>query len=310
MLAAVAVVLVLLGNYLPLVGPFLLFAWPLPVVVIFTRHGWRVAVLTVIVACLLLMAFVGPINAALDSIVLGSLGLALGWAAWRRLDAGGTLLAGTLAMLVALFASLGLSRLFFQQNALQQTEHMLTAALQRSVALYERAGMPAQAVAQVKQTTASLTQLLPVILPVLLILSAALYAFVAFVVARHVLKRLGQPVADLPPFAEWQVPAWSAVGLGIGFLCLFAYQRTGVGSWHEMGMNLVYLFEMLYLVAGLAFGYFLARHWHLPRWLTVACLAVVTINPLFNQVAVWAGLFDSVFRYRQFLKRRWEGGMS
>jgi uncharacterized protein YybS (DUF2232 family) len=306
MLAAVAVVLVLLGNYVPVAGPFLLFTWPLPVVVIFARHGGRAGLLTTVVAWLLLTMFVGPVAAVLDSLVLGSLGLALGWAQRRRIDAAGSILAGTLAMLAALFASLGLSRLFLHENALQQGERAMVAALNQATALYARAGMPAQAAAQLRQTALAVEGLLPAVLPALLIFSALVYAFVAFLVARHVLRRLGQAVPDLPPFAEWQAPAWAAAGLAAGFACLALSSRGG--TWREVGLNLVYLFDMIYLVTGIAFAYLLARHWHLPRWLAVACLAVVAVNPLLNQVAIWVGLADSVFRYRQMLKRRWEGG--
>lgn len=310
MLAAVAVVLVLLGNYLPLLGPFLLFAWPLPIVVIFVRHGWRVALLTVIVAWLLLTAFIGPVGALLDSIVLGSLGLALGWAAFRGLDAAGSVLAGTVAVIGSLFASLGLSRLFFHEDVLQQTQSMLNQTVQSAVTLYTRAGVPPQALAQMRATLQSVASLLPVVLPVLIILTSVAYALIAFLIARRVLVRLGQSVADLPAFAEWQVPAWSAAGLLGGFALLYLAGGSAGGPWTQLGTNLVYLFEMLYLTAGLAFAYFLARHWHLSRWLAVACLALIALNPLLNQLAMWAGLFDSVFKYRQVLKRRWEGGAS
>jgi uncharacterized protein YybS (DUF2232 family) len=82
-LAAATALLWLALYYLPVGGPLIRLALPLPLTLLQLRHGWRCAVEGVLVASLLLLALMGPIRGLLMLFPYGGLALWLGWG-WRR----------------------------------------------------------------------------------------------------------------------------------------------------------------------------------------------------------------------------------
>jgi len=82
-LAAATALLWLALYYLPVGGPLLRLALPLPLTLLQLRQGWRCAVEGVLVASLLLLALMGPVRGLLMLFPYGLLALWLGWG-WRR----------------------------------------------------------------------------------------------------------------------------------------------------------------------------------------------------------------------------------
>ena len=69
--------------YLPVGGPFLRLALPLPLAMLQLRHGRRSGLMGAAVATLLLSALLGPIRGPLVLFPYGFLGIWLGWC-WNR----------------------------------------------------------------------------------------------------------------------------------------------------------------------------------------------------------------------------------
>ena len=82
MAAATALLWVAL-YYLPVGGPLFRMALPLPLALLYHRHGRRAGLMGISVTCLLLTALMGPIRGLLVLCPYGCLGLWLG-SCWRR----------------------------------------------------------------------------------------------------------------------------------------------------------------------------------------------------------------------------------
>lgn len=82
-LAAATALLWLALYYLPVGGPLLRLALPLPLTLLQLRQGWRSAWEGVVVTALLLLVLMGPIRGLLVLFPYGCQALWLGWG-WRR----------------------------------------------------------------------------------------------------------------------------------------------------------------------------------------------------------------------------------
>ena len=82
-LAAATGLLFIALYYIPVGGPFLRLALPLPLAMLQLRHGRRSGLMGAAVATLLLSALMGPIRGPLVLFPYGFLGIWLGWC-WNR----------------------------------------------------------------------------------------------------------------------------------------------------------------------------------------------------------------------------------
>ena len=76
-LAAVAIVMALISMYVPVLGAFVNFVWPLPIVICGCRHGLKWSIMTLLVATVIIAMIISPINAFFLAAIFGLLGLIL-----------------------------------------------------------------------------------------------------------------------------------------------------------------------------------------------------------------------------------------
>ena len=77
-LAAVAIVMALISMYVPVLGAFVNFVWPLPLVICGMRNGLKWSIMMLLVATIIIAMIISPINAFFLAAIFGLLGLILG----------------------------------------------------------------------------------------------------------------------------------------------------------------------------------------------------------------------------------------
>lgn len=299
-MAAITIILALMGSYVPVLGTVAALLWPVPVALVYLRHGFRISLLTVIVSGLTLGMFVGPLEAVVRVSTFGLAGLALGFCFRRKLSPSVTVAAGAVAGLVSTVIGLVVSILFFKIGPKEMLAEILQ-ALDQSTEIYRRFGLLSETqIAEVKQQTDVARQMMGYLLPSLFGVSAISGSLVNFQVARMVLNRLGYGIEQLPKFETWRMPALAAIGVFAGGLTGLLKDNQSWSLVYSAGVNIQFFMSVLFLVHGSAVGYwFMANRWNVSKPLRIVMLAMAFFNPLFQQVLLWVGVFDSFFDYRK-----------
>lgn len=175
--------------YLPIGGPLLRLALPLPLAMLQLRHGRRSGLMGAGVAILLLSALMGPIRGPLVLFPYGCLGIWLGWCWNRGLGWGVSWSVGALVgslgfvIRIAVLSLLVGSNLWAViTNAAVQMLGWLLAPLEAVLGL-----APAPTIAQV-QTMAV----------VLILLQNVIYTLTLHIVSYWIFPRLRSPISDPP----------------------------------------------------------------------------------------------------------------
>ncbi|MBQ7516643.1 MAG: YybS family protein [Schwartzia sp.] len=298
-LAAVMVVLGLVGLYVPFLGVAAILLWSLPAIVLIVRHGPRWGTMSMAVATVLLAMLLEPMVALRLALGFGPMGLALGYG-YRAGWSGVRLV--TTSIVVSILAKLaGLGLLFFLTGAEPFTGQLaaMESSFDQAVAVYESMGLSEE---QIEQARATLTQnltLVRLLLPLIVVMMGLTDTILNYYVAGKILARLGNPVPVLPPFTEWRLS-------GV-FLYLFALSILGIYWGQTRDIPLLYQasvnFNMVALMAGLVEG--LSLYGFLTNRLgwgggmkTFILLLIFFVGPL-SQILAFMGLFDTVFDYRR-----------
>lgn len=308
LLAAIAVVLTLVGFYVPVIGTVVMFMWPVPVALVQLRHGLKVSILTIAVAGLVLSTLVGPLEAISMVATFGLAGLALGICIQRKVSPAWTVLIGAVAALASTGVGMLVSFIFLKVTPVQMLNEM-TQALREANDMVGKSGfmnwlqgtgfMPQSQLEETHKTWETALQTMKMIFPATLVLSGLLISLLNFQMARSVLNRFGYTIDSLPPFERWRVPVVVSLGFIIGTLAGLLRNNEQWRLAYAAGLNLQVLTMMLFTISGAAVAYwFMTHRWNITKPAKIFVLVMVFFNPVFQQALMFLGILDAVFDWR------------
>jgi len=298
--ATASVALILAGTYYPIAGTLLTLLWPFLVTLVVVRRGLWVGLATVVATGTLLAALVGPLVGlmvvtgvvAFLGLVIGH-GLREGWSAARIIAAGSA--AGVLSFLI----SITLSQAVLGVDLVQQQAGLMEEAARgfaQSLGSVQEDPLRAEALTQLQDSVAAVFGL---IFPSLALVSSAALSFWTYGLVSLILPRLGHSVPAFVPFARWRGPSWMLyLYLGASLLLMFQVSRTSY--LYSLAVNVVFLLAIAYSILGLSLVYYLVRRW-LVKPLAAVLVALMVFIPIAGQVAMLAGMADSMFDMRSLL---------
>lgn len=298
-LTAVAILFALISTYLPIIGAFVNLLWPVPIVLLGVRHGYKWSIMAVAASGIMIALIMHPLTAVSVVVGFGLIGIALGYGLRQGFSPTKTLLLGASASLISKIAVLAITAAVMGFNPLNQQSEAMATGLEQAMGFYQRMGMPAEELARLEATMKPMLELMKVILPAGFVLAAFLDTFLNFQVAKAVLARLGQRIESFPPFRRWSMPRVTVYALAVSFVAIYWGKTRELELLSNIGMNLQVITTMLLFVQGMALVYFLTDKYNLSRIVRGIILFLILSNPIFMQALIFGGAFDLIFDYRQ-----------
>ena len=301
LLAALTVALALIMTYVPVAGGLAAFLVPTPTAVLVVRRDLRTALLSSIVAGLLLFAFLGPLGAVMGWIQIAGIGLPLGygfrqrWAPWRTLLVT-TIVLGLVA-LVGIVTAIYLSGF----NPLDMILRSYRESGEWAWSLYGRAGVLPPGIDSREDFLAwwnSVVDAVAMLLPVGLIAGYAAFALITYALNKTVLERLGHPAPAVTPFSQWQLPGWSLYAFAAAMGLVFLLGRAEGSLAQAVATNVMYAVLLVFAVNGSACAYAFLQRWGASRRLAALLLGLAILLGLLMPLA-WLGLLDVGLRLRE-----------
>lgn len=305
-LTAVAILFALISTYLPVVGAFVNLIWPVPIVLLGVRHGYKWSIMAVVASGLIIALIMHPLTAVSVVVGFGLIGIALGYGLRQRFSPAQTLALGAAASLISKIAVLAIGAMVTGLNPLNLQSEALVQGIEQALAFYRGMGMKPEDLAQMEATMRPMVDLMKLILPAGFVLAAFVDTFLNFQVAKAVLARLGQRIEPFPAFRHWSMPKLTVYALAVALVALYWGKSREIELLYNAGMNLQVLTTMLLFIQGLAVFYFLADKYNLSRMVRGIILFLIFSNGLFMQVLIFGGAFDLIFDYRQLRAPRLE----
>ncbi len=302
MCTALAVVLSVLGFYMPLVSSVVFLLIPLPIAYLGMKEGsqWSIIVTTGIL--ILDSVFFGIMSAAFLCAIFGVLGVIMGICYKHKVSATVTLLSGAAVVLAALigeaFATmylLNLPPVIFGGEALDGMEQQMM----EQMGQFYTGELLTQAQGNVRQMMDAIRKSLPFAT----VGAAIFYSWASMTLGKIIFGRMGiKDIPVLPKLERWEFPrlfvALYVVVIAMQFL--LKDNETASIIQYNLGLACVCVFWL----QGLATLWWLPHKYPVVkpfRWV-IALLSVIT--GFVQMFLVLLGLSDLVLRYRK--KRNYE----
>ena len=272
------------------------YIWGIPRIIIVKKHDLRIGLLTLLTAFFIIWLLTNPVMTLLLVIELAPLALAYALLFKHKVSPGVTLLSGAVVAIVSDLVTV-LGYLYLAKVNLLPTDETLRMQAQQFAEMYTKFGMNAE---QAKQLVDSAVKLAMMLIPSTLAIVAVFRAFLSYILAAKVLRKLNYSVATLPRFSEWKLPwylIWSLI-LGVGMSLLGDYYQIKMLG--DIGKNLVFVVIPLFLVIGAAVMTHFFQTWQIAYWLKLVLVIIALIY--FNSslvLLVLIGIFDPVVSFRK-----------
>jgi uncharacterized protein YybS (DUF2232 family) len=135
-------------------------------------------------------------------------------------------------------------------------------------AIVDSSELPGEHALIFENAIGKLRDLIPHILPGLLMLTMINVVYVTMVTGQWLLRKKGRDLSPWPPFAEWRLPEQLvAAVVAAGFFLLLPD-----GFLNDVGLNLILLVGILYFFQGLSVITALLARWKAPLWILIFTL--------------------------------------
>lgn len=280
-MAAITFILIMLTAtpMFDIIGSFIV---PIPITVLYLRHGKKAAWLSVIVAGVLGALFYTPLIILNVAIVYGPIGVVLGYCIKKEKTAVKTMVAlglvncvGNIVNYIIIFTGL---------SGMNLTEY-----LQGIVDIFHQAANMSAGMAQASAVTQQIVEFyksinvefILMILPIGFIMGIILSSFLNFIIARGILRRLGFKVKSLPPFSTWYLDNRISAILIILFCLSYIMKVNNVLYSGTFFITMIYLLMFVFMIQSLSvIAYFLKNTLKLGNGLIVFTEIIIIISPI------------------------------
>ena len=302
MCTALAVVLSVIGFYMPLISLVVFLLIPLPIAYLGMKEGDSWSIIVTAGIMILDSVFFGFISAAFLCAIFGVLGVILGICYRNKVSAAATLAAGAVVVLAALigqaFAAmyiLNVPPMIFGGEAMDSMEQQMMAQM----AQFYSGELLMQTQENVKQMIDDIRRSIPVIT----VSAAFFYTWASMMLGKKIFTRLGmKDIPGMPPLERWELPRFF---LGLYVLAFAMQYITNRNATLEMiQYNLGLACVLVFWLQGLAALWWMPRKYPFVRPLRWIIAVLSVIIGMVQMIVVLLGLSDMVLQYRK--KRNYE----
>lgn len=280
-MAAITFVLMMLTTVpiFDLIGTFIV---PVPITVLYLRHGKKAAWLCTIVSGILSALFLNPLWIIKAIILYGAMGVSLGYCIKREVSVAKTI--GILAIIngIGNIIEFILTFTFLSGITFTQFLQQIVDQFHQTADMFSGMAGSSAGTQQVIELYKSVDiNYLLMILPIVFIISIIITSFLNFIIARGILRRLGFKVKSLPPFSKWYLDNRISAILIILFCLSYILKVNNVSYSDSFFTTMLYLLIFVFIIQSLAVvAYFLKNKLKLSNPIIVLVEFIILISPL------------------------------
>jgi uncharacterized protein YybS (DUF2232 family) len=296
LISALIVIIMLINAYIPAVAIFGTFILPIPVTVLYIRHGYKVTTVAVIVSTILISMLYDPFSGLTSAIMFGLIGMTLGYCIKHDKKYSFTILLLSIASAVQIVVNFLIFSAFVDKKNLYQTLAMYSDLFKKSLdsaqSIYAKFGISADQIAPMRKALDMFTpEFLMMLVPALIFVSAVVSAYLNYIISAAVLKKLRYKVNSQTPFSEIYVNNRIGTVLILFVLIgmLLNKQKVAAGSYITSSSMLITQYAFLLDGVSLAV-YYMKHRFNMQKGLII----LIIIFAVFSQVGMMALIFAAV----------------
>lgn len=298
LITAIAVVFALAGIYIPFLTILLTFLL-VPFTIIGAKNGLRYSILSLVVATFMLGGFMDPLRAIAFFVVAGLSSIVMGYMIGKKYSAGSTVIFGSIALVIAFMISFALMPKIIGYGPIEMLEEVFKQSREMYEGLIAMSGVETEMVEEMLTRMDQMESLYLLIFPASIILSSVVITYINYITSGIILRRIGFSVPKPRSFAYFRLPRNFMMGALVIVILTYLTSRFSLVKSDALNANIVYLFQIIFIVLGLSVVSFFLEKRGIGKVLRRVILVFILLNPIFSLVLFFVGLADAMMNIRK-----------
>lgn len=296
LMTAVFIVMLLVTIFVPVIPVLTLFFLAVPFVIFAAKHDWKPAMMMFIVAILLSILFATVVSLPL-TILFGIGGIVIGSAIYHERSPYETLARGTVGFAVGILLLIVFNIVLLDVNIIDEFNQELDNAIEMSTSLVEDFSMgqvSEEDLTIIEQQLNLYKQLIPVGIAILSLILALLNQWISY----KLLNRIDSKRLHFPKFRNFRFPT-SVIYIYLLAMIVSLFQTDPNSTIFIALQNVLILTELLLVLQGFSFIFFLAHHKNVTIAIPIIVIVVtIVFAPLLLPLVRILGIIDLGFGMR------------
>lgn len=298
LISAIAVVMMLMGIYLPMFGIFTMLI-PTPFIILGVRRGINYVMPSVIVASIISIMLTS-ISSGLTVLFIGGFnGIVISYMIRKNHSLSKTFLAGAITSIFSVIIYISLINMILGIDYFA----LMDESLVESGKMVKNFVGNSELTTNIEDSVENLRIAFKILLPFVFTMMGSVVAFANIQLSRLVLRRTGYDIKPSRPLSELVLPDNILMGTTVILILTYLVGRMEIVNMDTMFLNIFNIFVMVFMVQGLGVVSF-----YLDKLIVnkpIKALSMIFI--IFSGVSIFVALvgwLDSLFDFRKIRMKR------
>ena len=300
MLLALYSILLFITINIPFLGMITFFLLPIPFVLVMIKEtiSWSIGFLAV---ASVLGIIIGTILSLPTVLLTGVLGIVIGYHVKHNKSTIQMFISSVLAFLVGSLLILIATNIILDINVVDETLTMVEESMETSFDMMDMLGQ--NVTDDVKQQMRDSIEMIPMLIPSMLVISAMVMAYIFILASQPFIKRFSDKVVKWPLFRELRLPK-SILWYYLITLVATFFVNTDDHSYVNMAiLNLMFILQLFILLQGFSLVFYISYVKGWVKFVPILITIVSLLNPIFLTIVRILGIIDLGFPFREAITK-------
>lgn len=308
MMFAIIFLIIMMTSVIPTFSYVGMFILPIPIVLLYIRHNCKIAVVAVIISMLLTSFLYNPISALVSGIMYGLTGLSLGYCIKSGKKSSFSIIIVSISIIIVDIIRFIIYSVLINKQGIREYINLFVKQFKEPFIevknMYVETNVPQETIEILDKLINYITiENIIIMIPIVIITSSVIQAYVNYLITQKVLKRMNYKVKEIVPFSRIYVPN-RFLALLIIIACIGTILSSkGIRGTYYLSVIGQMIVVLTLCIDGMSyFTYFLRKRLKISKGITALIIMVFLFIPIFSNVYLIMGFMDILLNLRKLDK--------
>lgn len=301
MICGILVVMSMISFY---IFPFIDFLFPVPVIILSKRRGYKYSALAAVSASLIITILLGLPVGFLYLFMYTPIAVVMSYLIDKDKKPSAVLLGGAAIMLISLIFVLFIADIVTGVDFAKEITSTIESSIEMQKNIMNTMGANEEQLNLMMNTYNNIAETIVLLLPVMLMTISLLMAYINYVVAQKLALRFKVEIAALKDLAFFHLPRNFMIGIAFLMILSYVFSRLQFYNIDIVLINIVMLGRIALILQGLALTKFYMIKYRINNFLRVIVFILIIFNSIVANIVTMLALADLLLDFRKLRYRR------
>lgn len=299
-MTVISTLLVLTGIYYL---PFIIFLYPIPLIIIGVKHGIKYNTISSLISILTIGLVIDPISGISVLVLFLPITLGLSYMITKGRKPLEILGINTIILLICFLITIGVTGDMTGVSILSELEDSFSQILNTQVELLQDMDYSSYELSQIKDMLENALDYILLIFPAMVIMFSFIITSINYIISSIILKKWGNNIDTIPKFSKFKLPDNVLIGIAIMLISTLLLKKLDFFYYDTVVLNITVFASFMFVVQGLSVIDYKLIKMNMKMFLRILIIAFFIVLLPLGWLISFLGVLDIIFDFRKIGKK-------